>query len=91
MDPYFSYLQQTFNSKMESARENNNSVKVYSDNVFAVPQPSNKSESTEFKNTVLSLFDEQHDSFLSTDVNRYRCYEAMLTKLALEGRRRPQH
>lgn len=76
---------------MESTGENNNSVKVYSDNLFAVPQPSNKSESTEFKNRVLSLFDEQHDSFLSTDINRYHCYEAMLTKLALEGRKRAQH
>lgn len=75
---------------MESAGENNNSVKVYSDNVFAVPQPSNKSESTEFKNRVLSLLDE-HDSFLSTDINRYHCYEAMLTKLALEGRKRAQN
>ena len=40
---------------MESSRENDNFVKSYSDNLFAVPQPSNKPESTEFKHRVLPL------------------------------------
>lgn len=35
---------------MESSGENDNFVKAYSDKLFAVPQPSNKPESTEFKN-----------------------------------------
>ena len=65
--PHFGYLQQTFNSKMESSGVTN-FVKVYSDNLFAVSQPSNKPESTEFKNRVLSLFEEQHETLLCAQI-----------------------
>lgn len=52
---------------MESSEENDNFLKVYSD-VFAVPQPSNKPGSTEFKNRVLSLFEEQHETLLCAQI-----------------------